>query len=90
MKAMVLSRTWERSMAWEKEQPVSASAIGWASAGSTLPAADVARRDISEFLDLAARIPIKPQFEEFQLQEANSALVELKERKIQGAKVLLL
>ncbi len=52
--------------------------------------ANVTRKDISEFLDLAARIPIKAEFEEFKLQEANRALVELKERKIRGAKVLLL
>jgi propanol-preferring alcohol dehydrogenase len=50
--------------------------------------ANVARTDISEFLDLAARIPIRPEFEEFPLEEANKALLELKERKIRGAKVL--
>ncbi|MBW2617189.1 MAG: zinc-dependent alcohol dehydrogenase family protein [Deltaproteobacteria bacterium] len=50
--------------------------------------ANVARRDISEFLDLAAQIPIKPEFQEYKLEEANKALVELKERKIRGAKVL--
>jgi propanol-preferring alcohol dehydrogenase len=50
--------------------------------------ANVARRDISEFLELAAQIPIKPEVEEFTLEDANKALVELKERKIRGAKVL--
>jgi len=50
--------------------------------------ANVARKDVSEFLDLAAQIPIKPEFEEFALKEANQALVELKQRKIRGAKVL--
>jgi propanol-preferring alcohol dehydrogenase len=50
--------------------------------------ANVARTDISEFLDLAARIPIRPEFEEFPLEEANRALLDLKERKIRGAKVL--
>jgi len=50
--------------------------------------ANVARRDIIEFLDLAARIPIKPEFQEYKLEEANKALVELKDRKIRGAKVL--
>ena len=50
--------------------------------------ANVARRDVSEFLELAAQIPIKPEFQEFGLDEANKALVELKERKIRGAKVL--
>jgi propanol-preferring alcohol dehydrogenase len=51
--------------------------------------ANVARRDVSEFLELAAEIPIKPEVQEFRLEEANQALVELKTRKIRGAKVLM-
>jgi propanol-preferring alcohol dehydrogenase len=50
--------------------------------------ANVARSDVSEFLKLAAEIPIKPEVQVFALQEANQALVELKRRKIRGAKVL--
>jgi propanol-preferring alcohol dehydrogenase len=50
--------------------------------------ANVERRDVSEFLKLAAEIPITPEVQEFILEEANQALVELKERKIRGAKVL--
>ena len=50
--------------------------------------ANVCRKDVSEFLELAAEIPIKPEFQEFSLEEANQALVELKGRKIRGAKVL--
>ncbi len=50
--------------------------------------ANVARRDVAEFLNLAARVPIKPEFQEFGLEEANDALVELKTKKIRGAKVL--
>jgi len=50
--------------------------------------ANVSRRDVSEFLELAARIPLKPEFQEFALEEANEALAELKARKIRGAKVL--
>jgi len=50
--------------------------------------ANVARSDVREFLALAAEIPIKPEIQEFGLEEANQALVELKERKIRGAKVL--
>ena len=50
--------------------------------------ANVERRDVMEFLELAARIPIKPEFQEYKLEEANIALLELKERKIRGAKVL--
>lgn len=50
--------------------------------------ANVARRDITEFIRLAAEVPIKPEVQEFSLEEANRALVELKEAKIRGAKVL--
>jgi propanol-preferring alcohol dehydrogenase len=50
--------------------------------------ANVARRDVREFLDLASQIPIKPEVQEFVLEGANQALVELKERKVRGAKVL--
>jgi propanol-preferring alcohol dehydrogenase len=50
--------------------------------------ANVTRADVSEFLELAAEIQIKPHLQEFALEDANQALVELKERKIRGAKVL--
>ena len=50
--------------------------------------ANVTRSDVREFLALAAEIPIKPEVQEFRLEEANQALVELKARKIRGAKVL--
>jgi propanol-preferring alcohol dehydrogenase len=50
--------------------------------------ANVTRRDVSEFLALAAEMKIKPEVQEFALEEANQALVELKQRKIRGAKVL--
>ena len=50
--------------------------------------ANVTRADVREFLALAARIPLRPTVEEYPLTEANRALLELKERKIRGAKVL--
>ena len=50
--------------------------------------ANVERRDVREFLQLAAEIPIKPEYEEYPLERANIALLELKEGKIRGAKVL--
>ena len=50
--------------------------------------ANVARADIHEFLQLAAQIPLKPEVQEFALEDANRALVELKEGRIRGAKVL--
>jgi propanol-preferring alcohol dehydrogenase len=52
--------------------------------------ANVARADVREFLDLAAEMNIKPEVQEFDLKDTNRALVELKERKIRGAKVLIL
>jgi len=52
--------------------------------------ANVSRRDISEFLKLAADMQIKPEVQEYSLEEANLALTELKERKIRGAKVLVI
>ena len=50
--------------------------------------ANVTRSDVSGFLQLAAKIPLKPEFDEFDLIDANHALMELKESKIRGAKVL--
>jgi len=52
--------------------------------------ANVARSDVSEFLKIAARAKIKPQTQTYALQDANKALIELKERKIKGAKVLVM
>lgn len=50
--------------------------------------ANVSRRDVSEFLALAAEMRIQPEVQEFPLAEANRALLELKGRRIRGAKVL--
>lgn len=50
--------------------------------------ANVTRRDVREFLELAAQIPIKPEVQVYKLEEANQALLDLKARKIRGAKVL--
>ncbi len=50
--------------------------------------ANVTRRDAQEFLPLAAEIPIVPETQEFKLEEANEALILLKEGKMRGAGVL--
>lgn len=50
--------------------------------------ANVARRDVIEFLDLAVLMGIRPEYQEYALEEANQALVDLKEGRIRGAKVL--
>ncbi|MEE8299437.1 MAG: alcohol dehydrogenase, partial [Thermodesulfobacteriota bacterium] len=52
--------------------------------------ANVSRKDVIEFLELAARIPIKPEIEAYALEDANKAIIELKEGKIKGAKVLVI
>ena len=52
--------------------------------------ANITRKDVIEFLQRAAEIPLKPEIEEFRLAEANTALRELKQKKIRGAKVLKL
>jgi propanol-preferring alcohol dehydrogenase len=50
--------------------------------------ANITRADAEEFLPLAAEIPIVPEVQEFKLEEANKALILLKQGKIQGAGVL--
>ncbi len=50
--------------------------------------ANVTRADVQAFLNLAVEMNIKPEVQEFELKDANRALVEMKERKIRGAKVL--
>ncbi len=50
--------------------------------------ANVTRKDVEEFLSLASRIPIIPEVTEFELKDANRALILLKQGKIQGAGVL--
>jgi len=50
--------------------------------------ANVTRKDAEEFLALAAQVPIEPEIQQFKLEEANKALIELKSGKIRGSKVL--
>ena len=50
--------------------------------------ANVTRQDVREFLQLAAEANIKPEFQEYELKDANQALIEMKQGKIRGAKVL--
>ncbi|MDD1611911.1 MAG: zinc-dependent alcohol dehydrogenase family protein [Methylococcaceae bacterium] len=52
--------------------------------------ANITRRDVIEFLNLAAAMQLKPEIQLYLLAEANQALVELKSGKIRGAKVLLI
>lgn len=50
--------------------------------------ANFTRRDAAEFLDLAARIPVRTQVREYPLAEANRALQHLKDGQVSGAAVL--
>jgi alcohol dehydrogenase, propanol-preferring len=50
--------------------------------------ANVTRQDVREFLTLAAEADIKPEYQEYDLKDANQALLEMKQGKIRGAKVL--
>jgi propanol-preferring alcohol dehydrogenase len=50
--------------------------------------ANVTRADVREFLQLAAEAGIKPEFQEYDLKDANQALLEMKQGKIHGSKVL--
>lgn len=50
--------------------------------------ANVTRKDVEEFLEVAGKISLKPVTEVYTLEEANKALKDLKEGKIKGAKVL--
>lgn len=52
--------------------------------------ANITQYDIREFLPLAAEIPILPKVTTYSLDQANQALVELKQGRIQGAKVLVM
>jgi alcohol dehydrogenase, propanol-preferring len=48
------------------------------------------RRDALEFLELAGRIPVRAEIEEFPLRAANEALVKVKRGEVRGAAVLVI
>ena len=52
--------------------------------------ANVTRDDVREFLIVAAQAGIKPEYQEYGLDDANMALVEMKQGKIRGSKVLVI
>ena len=52
--------------------------------------ANVTGNDVSEFLRVAAEMPFKPDVEVYPFVKANEALLDIKNRKIRGAKVLVL
>jgi propanol-preferring alcohol dehydrogenase len=50
--------------------------------------ANITSQDIRDSLALAADIPLRPEVTTYRLEDANRALVELKNGKVRGAKVL--
>ena len=51
--------------------------------------ANLTRKDAVEFLELAPRVPVRTETEEFPLAEANEALRRLKQGELDGAAVLV-
>ncbi len=51
--------------------------------------ANVTRRDVEGFINMAAAIPFKPEVEEYPFDSANQAILDIRNRRIKGAKVLL-
>ena len=52
--------------------------------------ANVTRKDVEEFIRLAAGMLFKPEVEEYPFERANQALIDIKHRNIRGAKVLMI
>lgn len=52
--------------------------------------ANITRQDVDEFLKIAAEIPIKPKVKTYPFEKANEAILDMKKKHIEGAKVLLI
>jgi propanol-preferring alcohol dehydrogenase len=52
--------------------------------------ANVTGNDVREFLRIAAEMPFKPDVKIYPFEKANEALLDIKNRKIRGAKVLFI
>lgn len=50
--------------------------------------ANITKRDLQEFLDLAIKYSVEPEIEIYPFEKAIEALLDIKSRKIRGAKVL--
>ncbi|PJB71588.1 MAG: hypothetical protein CO093_04740 [Alphaproteobacteria bacterium CG_4_9_14_3_um_filter_47_13] len=50
--------------------------------------ANITRADVWEFLQLATDIPLKPEVQEYALEDTNKALLDMKNKHIKGEKVL--
>ncbi|MBN1987220.1 MAG: alcohol dehydrogenase catalytic domain-containing protein, partial [Prolixibacteraceae bacterium] len=52
--------------------------------------ANVTSTDVKEFIRIAAEMPFKPHIQTYPFEKANEAIMDIKNRKIRGAKVLQL
>jgi alcohol dehydrogenase, propanol-preferring len=50
--------------------------------------ANVTRRDIRAFLSLAAEAELKPEVQQYRLEDANTVLLDLRKGRVRGAKIL--
>ncbi|ASQ91626.1 alcohol dehydrogenase [Prosthecochloris sp. GSB1] len=50
--------------------------------------ANITRADVREFLQIAEAMALRPEVQVYRFEEANRALLDIKERRIRGAKVL--
>jgi propanol-preferring alcohol dehydrogenase len=51
--------------------------------------ANLTRRDAEEFLSLAPRVPVRTEVQEYPLEQANEALLDLREGRVRGSAVLV-
>jgi len=50
--------------------------------------ANITRSDVTDFLKIAAEIPLKPDIQVYSFDDANRALIDLKHQHVKGAKVI--
>jgi propanol-preferring alcohol dehydrogenase len=51
--------------------------------------ANVTSGDVKSFIRIAAEMSLKPEVEIYPFKDANRAIIDIKQRKIKGAKVLV-
>jgi propanol-preferring alcohol dehydrogenase len=52
--------------------------------------ANVTRHDVKEFIGIATEMQFKPDIQTYPFEAANRAIMDIKNRNIKGAKVLML
>ena len=51
--------------------------------------ANVTRQDVREFIRIAANMKFKPEIQTYSFDDANRAILDIKNKNIKGAKVLM-